>query len=71
MFHVQLKVTIFGESAGAMSVFYHYLSPQSKGLFHGAIAQSGTATSTYLAVNKNPIYYARYTAKIDIMFFDD
>ncbi|KAL0277570.1 UNVERIFIED_CONTAM: hypothetical protein PYX00_004808 [Menopon gallinae] len=37
-------VTIFGESAGGASVHYHVLSPMSKGLFHRAILQSGTAT---------------------------
>jgi len=52
-------VTIFGQSAGSMSVMYHYLSPQSKGLFQGAIAQSAPATSCFLKVDKNPIYYAR------------
>jgi carboxylesterase type B len=36
------KVTIFGESAGGASVSAHILSPESKGLFRGAIAQSGT-----------------------------
>ena len=37
------NVTIFGESAGAMSVGFHVLSPMSRGLFHRAISQSGTA----------------------------
>ena len=36
------KVTIFGESAGGMSVCYHLVSPQSVGLFHRAIMQSGS-----------------------------
>lgn len=36
------SVTIFGESAGAGSVGHHLQSPQSKGLFHKAIQQSGT-----------------------------
>ena len=35
------KVTIAGESAGSMSVMTLYLSNAAKGLFHGAIAQSG------------------------------
>lgn len=35
------NVTIFGESAGAVSVHAHLASPQSAGLFHRAIAQSG------------------------------
>lgn len=37
------KVTLFGSSAGGASVHYHMLSPLSKGLFHRAISQSGTA----------------------------
>ncbi|XP_025017030.1 cholinesterase isoform X1 [Tetranychus urticae] len=36
------QVTIFGESAGSMSVSAHILSPLSKGLFKRAILQSGT-----------------------------
>jgi para-nitrobenzyl esterase len=34
------NVTIFGESAGAVSVAAHLVSPLSKGLFHRAILQS-------------------------------
>ena len=37
------SVTLFGESAGSLSVAFHLLSPLSKGLFHRAILQSGTA----------------------------
>ncbi|KAM8947588.1 fatty acyl-CoA hydrolase precursor, medium chain-like isoform 2-T2 [Pelodytes ibericus] len=37
------SVTIFGESAGAVSVSVLMLSPLSKHLFHRAIAESGTA----------------------------
>ncbi len=36
------NVTIFGESAGAVSVGLHLISPLSKGLFHRAIMQSGS-----------------------------
>lgn len=35
------NVTIFGESAGSMSVCYLVATPLAKGLFHKAIAQSG------------------------------
>lgn len=35
------RVTVFGESAGGFNVYGLLLSPQAKGLFHGAIAQSG------------------------------
>ncbi|XP_069860948.1 pyrethroid hydrolase Ces2e-like [Dipodomys merriami] len=37
------RVTIFGESAGGMSISLHVVSPMSRGLFHGAIMQSGVA----------------------------
>jgi para-nitrobenzyl esterase len=33
-------VTIFGESAGGMSVLCLMVAPEAKGLFHGAVAQS-------------------------------
>ena len=36
-------VTIFGESAGGMSVGTLLATPSARGLFHGAIAQSGAA----------------------------
>jgi carboxylesterase 2/para-nitrobenzyl esterase len=39
------KVTIFGESAGAMSVATLLAMPHAKGLFHRAIVESGTAHS--------------------------
>ena len=35
------NVTIFGESAGAISVYAHLVSPGSKDLFHKAIIESG------------------------------
>ncbi|XP_020809286.1 esterase B1 isoform X1 [Drosophila serrata] len=41
------QVTIFGESAGASSVQLLLLSPLSKGLFHRAISQSGSALNPW------------------------
>jgi para-nitrobenzyl esterase len=38
------NVTIFGESAGAADVCYHVVSPESRGLFHRAVSQSGGCT---------------------------
>jgi para-nitrobenzyl esterase len=35
------KVTMFGESSGGLNVFSHLISPQSAGLYGGAIIQSG------------------------------
>ena len=41
------RVTIFGESAGAMSVSLHLISPVSKGLFKRAIMQSGASSTPF------------------------
>ncbi|KDR24386.1 Esterase FE4 [Zootermopsis nevadensis] len=41
------NVTLFGESAGGSSVQFHLLSPMSKGLFHRAIAQSGSVLNPW------------------------
>lgn len=38
------NVTIFGVSAGSVSVSFHLISPMSKGLFKRAIVQSGACT---------------------------
>jgi carboxylesterase type B len=46
------KVTISGYSAGAFSVTAHLASPLSKGLFHRAIAMSGSIT-TALPLDSN------------------
>src|SRR5207247_4907546 len=37
------KVTIFGQSAGGLSVLSHLASPRAAGLFHRAIVQSGAS----------------------------
>ncbi|XP_025017411.1 acetylcholinesterase-like [Tetranychus urticae] len=42
------KVTIFGQSAGSASVGYQILSPQSRGLFRGAIMESGGIMSGFI-----------------------
>lgn len=41
------KVTIFGQSSGAVSVGYHIISKQSEGLFRGAIQQSGSVLTPH------------------------
>ncbi|XP_004455119.1 carboxylesterase 5A [Dasypus novemcinctus] len=47
------SVTIFGESAGAISVSGLILSPLANGLFHKAIMQSGVAIIPYLKATNN------------------
>lgn len=49
------KVTIFGQSAGAMSVATLLAMPRAKGLFHRAIVQSGTAHSVTSAATAERI----------------
>uniref|UniRef100_A0A182NJS3 carboxylesterase n=1 Tax=Anopheles dirus TaxID=7168 RepID=A0A182NJS3_9DIPT len=39
------NVTLFGESAGSMSAYLHYLSPNSRKYIHRVICQSGVAVS--------------------------
>ena len=57
------KVTIWGESAGAIAVSMLAVAPQAKGLFHGAISDSGgsfgpTRTPTAPGENVPPLAVA-------------
>lgn len=52
------KVTIFGNSSGAMSIHAHIFSLMSKGLFHAAISQSGVALCIN-SVTRNPLERAQ------------
>ncbi|KAJ2938122.1 hypothetical protein O0L34_g3696 [Tuta absoluta] len=56
------NVSIFGESAGAAAVGFHLLSPMSRGLFHRAILQSGSALSPW-AFQMDPLGTASRLAK--------
>ncbi|XP_013418765.1 carboxylesterase 1C-like [Lingula anatina] len=47
------RITIFGESAGGMSVSFHAMSPMSNGLFHRVISQSGVG-SQYFVLRPSP-----------------
>ncbi|KAJ8398655.1 hypothetical protein AAFF_G00421830 [Aldrovandia affinis] len=56
-------VTLFGESAGGISVSILMLSPLSSGLFHKAIMQSGVATvGTYS--NGDPVFSGKAVANL-------
>ena len=53
------KVTIFGESAGAISAHLHILSPAARNLFRAAILQSGTALMAYERLVQCPCSQAK------------
>uniref|UniRef100_A0A8K9XQI2 Carboxylesterase 2b n=1 Tax=Oncorhynchus mykiss TaxID=8022 RepID=A0A8K9XQI2_ONCMY len=55
------SVTIFGESAGGVSVSLLLHSPLSAGLFHRAIAESGTAAMDAI-INSDPLSVAQMVA---------
>ncbi|CAL8102386.1 unnamed protein product [Orchesella dallaii] len=57
------SVTIFGESAGAVSIQHHIVSPVSKGLFHRGISQSGSSLC-YWSILKNSAQTARRVGEL-------
>ncbi|XP_060636788.2 bile salt-activated lipase [Anolis sagrei] len=56
------NITIFGESAGAVSVSLQMLSPHNKGLIKRAISQSGVGLCSW-AIQKDPLYWATKVAE--------
>uniref|UniRef100_A0A4X2KSU2 Carboxylic ester hydrolase n=1 Tax=Vombatus ursinus TaxID=29139 RepID=A0A4X2KSU2_VOMUR len=56
------RVTIFGESAGGMSVSSHVLSPMSKGLFHRVIMESSVAILPGLISSSSEMVTANLSA---------
>ncbi len=48
------EVTVFGESAGGMSILNLMCSPPAEGLFHRAIVQSGPLLDLGLPINRVP-----------------
>ncbi|KAM6223766.1 LOW QUALITY PROTEIN: cocaine esterase-like [Rhynchocyon petersi] len=49
------RVTLFGGSAGGISVSLHVVSPMSQGLFHGAIMESGVALAPGIIANSSDV----------------
>ncbi|KAL2094543.1 hypothetical protein ACEWY4_009262 [Coilia grayii] len=56
------RITVFGSGAGASCVSLLILSHHSEGLFHRAIAQSGSAISSW-SVNYRPLDYTKILAR--------
>ncbi|XP_070254706.1 carboxylesterase 5A isoform X2 [Myotis yumanensis] len=68
------SVTIFGESAGAISVSSLILSPLAQDLFHKAIMESGVAILPYLKApeeKRNEDVAKSFTRMVDGFFFPD
>lgn len=58
------RVTLFGESAGAVSVSLHLLSPMSRDLFQRAILQSGSPTTPWAIVDRKEAIL-----RLELLFF--
>eukprot|EP01062_Namystynia_karyoxenos_P033610 TRINITY_DN24729_c0_g4_i2.p1 TRINITY_DN24729_c0_g4~~TRINITY_DN24729_c0_g4_i2.p1 ORF type:complete len:435 (+),score=158.05 TRINITY_DN24729_c0_g4_i2:400-1704(+) len=65
------SVTIWGESAGAMSVGLHLVSPGSAGLFHRAIMQSNVAGFQYqLAAVQRATFGSKFAKLVNCSLSD-
>lgn len=58
------SITIFGASAGGVSVQMHMMSPYSRGLFNRAICMSGLATAPFNEPTKDPLSLAKRQAEV-------
>ena len=59
------NITIMGQSAGAMSVQQHCLSPLSRGLFHKAVMSSGGGVSKLMSAGQPDKNYAFWHAVME------
>lgn len=58
------RVTLFGQSAGAMSIGIHLISPHSQGLFHAAVMQSNPLGLPYKTTAEQAGWGAAFASKI-------
>ncbi|XP_069689983.1 juvenile hormone esterase-like isoform X1 [Periplaneta americana] len=58
------KVTLQGQSAGAQSINYHMFSPLSRGLFHAAMSESGSAYKANVIPVADPLAKAKQQAEL-------
>lgn len=58
------SVTIWGESAGAMSVSVHLVSPASQGLFHRAVMESNVASFRYTTADHQALTFGAEFTKL-------
>lgn len=58
-------ITLHGLSAGGASVQFHCLLPGSKGLFHRAIAESGTALNNWVLMEEPLEHATRLASLVD------
>jgi carboxylesterase type B len=58
-------VTLFGVSAGAMSISAHLASPMSANLFHRAVLMSGSVTIPFKLLRNNRETMEKYHQNLD------
>ncbi|KAJ8523188.1 hypothetical protein ONZ45_g322 [Pleurotus djamor] len=59
------KVTVFGESAGAISIAYHQLNPKFPKVARAAILQSGSASSASIGPGLRHTSFADFVQAVD------
>lgn len=65
------NVTVMGQSAGAMSIQLHCLSPKAEGLFHKAVMCSGSGVSRLMSYAPASKHYDFWHAVMKIAGCDD
>ncbi|KAL7668482.1 hypothetical protein ACOME3_009184 [Neoechinorhynchus agilis] len=66
----QSRITIFGESSGAVSVGIHIISPLSQPYFHRAIMQSGSPTADWGVVSAKVALRRAKKMLVSVSFFE-